>query len=540
MMVVFSRPADIEPLHVLVQKAERETSGISNGGVRGEDVGFKIWHSNFLGEHFFFHFDYGKLPPQHLRVFPDLFDKVDFCLRYDGIPDHLKPLLSKLMATNEHEPYIRAAIAKIPSHVLAKIPAYETELGGWGTFDYNYLEESAEQSGYPLAGYLNQVIPVFKNINGQNAIFAPLRANRPGGNAVKTGIQPQVFQSIHYGYPGNTQALRDILFFLMKSGQLQIDRKSLDSLSSNPETLANNGIGSLVNGGAIVLSLDSEENNAKYSSVLNHPLDTTAYLRDLSPLSLAGVKAVSLVNRFSSFGRVFDHKLQSYLLKAGIEIPDAKTRFNGNNILAEGMCIVTYSTGFETDYTSLTKEKIAAFYTSMQLAIKRIMQQPGYEHASYIVGENVGRGAAETLKEKHVQGYVSRWIDIRPRVERINSTYENLLYEKNSVQIIADPESYSQVVIQFKQDKPFLERTMEELLDFADARIYNFNRLNELGITSDRNVFMRGNDFTIRPVPEVEKTSGLGFFERGSGRRIVTSPNVNPVELAAKIIGDQA
>lgn len=130
-------------------------------------------------------------------------------------------------------------------------------------------------------------------------------------------------------------------------------------------------------------------------------------------------------------------------------------------------------------------------------------------------------------------------MDIRPQATRIEPTKKNVLYDNEGVHIIADPASHSQVVIQFKEDKPFVERTIKELRDFAEARIYNFEKLNRLGVTSDRNVYMRGNDFAVRPVPDNEKTLRFGFFERGSGIRVVTRTDVSPLELAASIPGDQ-
>lgn len=525
----------------MLRLAERETHGM----VQAEPLGFKVWLNDPTYPNIFFHngHSYAKLKPEDLRVFPNLFEVLYGKIHFDGIPAHARPILSELMATNEHKDYASAAISKIPAQVLSEVKPEAAELGAWGVFESKALKEASAQMSYgTIEEYITKVVPIFTNINGQNVVLAQLRANRPGGNITQSnGLQPLVFQSINYGEPGNPQALRDMLFYLIDSGKLSYDRRRLDDLLSDKAELAARGIGDLVNGAAIILSLDSEENNTKYPYVLDNPFSQTGFVRDLSPLSLAGVKAISLRNRFSSLATLVDPDLYPILANNQINIPKTSPELNSKPILAEGVCIVTYSTGFETDYKDMTPEKIAALYTSMQLAIKRVMQQPGYENASYMIGENAGAGAGQTLIEKHLQGYVSRFVNVHPNVKQVKPTKENVLYQNDSVYIIAHPLSFGQVIVQFKQDKDFLDRTEKELIDFADARIYNFHSLNKLGITSDRNVYMLGNDFTVRPVPEQEKLwkPKAGFFERGSGIRVVTSSDISPIELAANIPGKQ-
>lgn len=551
MRIVFPVPKEDKSLDGLLLSARHNT-----GIVTEEPLGFKVWLGDGRYHHIFFHKDYRELSPEDLRGFPDLFEASYDKIHYDGLPSDAKPVLADLMAANEHWAYVPTATVKLPGQILAEVTKDRAELGAWGVFDYIAFEKAREEMiarGELGCGsveeYLAKTMPVFTRVKEQPAILASLRVNRPGGkNRAEPGIQPQVFQSVHYGNPGNPEALRDVLFSLMQSGKLDIDKRSLDTLVRDPYLLPSRGIGGLVNGAAIILSLDSEENNRKYSAVLDNPLSTKGYIRDLSLLGFAGVKAFSIVNRFSSLVRDIDSNLIPHLDKMGYEIPKGPTEINGKPIVAEGICIVTYSAGFETDYKDMTIEKIVALYESMRLAIKRVMQQKGYESASYMIGENVGPGGAQTLQEKHIQAYVSRKVNIRPQGTRIKPTEENVLYDNESVHVIADPASYSQIQIQFKDkyDKPFHERTIKELRDFAEARVYNFERLNGLGVTSDRNVYMSGNDFVVRPVPDNEKTLRLGFFERGSGMRVVsltkeapTLEHISPLEVAARIPGDQ-
>lgn len=534
MRVIFPEVGERQ-LDDLLALAERRT----NGTVKSEPNGFKVFSGHLPGGHVYFHKSYQQLEPRHLMVFPNLFEMMYNEISYNGLPPEIRNTLFLLMASNEHYDFSEAAVAKIPSQILSKVPMQEAELGAWGAFSHESAAKAAEEMGYgDISEYLAKILPVFTTIDGQHVIMAQLRANRPGGNGSKgNGLQPQVFQSIHYGHPGNEQALRDVLFASISSGQLQTDRRSLDSLINNPKELSAKGIGSLVNGAAMVLSLDSEDSNARYSAILDQPFSAFANVRDLSPLNIAGVKAISIVNRFSSLANSIDSKLHPALSQIGFEVPNAPVKLNGRPVFAEGMSIVTYCTGFETG--TLNKERTAALYRSMQLTIQRIVQLPGYKNASFMIGENTGKGGAQSLKETHIQGYISRFVDIHPEATRLIPTRENALYENGSVYVIAHPISYSQVILQFKTDKPFLKRSETELLDFADALTYHLNMLDKLGITSDRNVYMSGNDFAVRPVPGQEKDLRLGFFERGSGIRVVTSANTAPVELAAIILGDQ-
>ena len=521
MRLVFEEPKGHKPLEQLLHEA-REQTGI----VIPEDSGFKFILNDGQFPHIYLHkgHSYLNLRPADLRHFQELFEYLHRKIFYDGIPAHYRSLLGELVATNEHYDYSPAAIEKLPGHVLSTRYLDEAELGAWGTFDKSLVEEAAKAMKFKsVEEYLQAIIPVFTYKEGQPILKAHLRANRPGASQNSPKIQQQVFQSIHYGHPNNNQALKDILFSMNRIGK----------------PVAAEELGPLVDGAAIVLSLDSEYRNKKYLSVLDRPLTIESRVRDLSPLSIAGVQAVSVINRFSSLARHIDEKLYLYLEKIGIEIPKGNVQLNGKPILAEGVCIVTYSTGFETDYSDMTKEKIVAMYKSLQLAIKRIMQQLGYENASYMVGENIGKGAGATLIEKHLQAYVSKNVSIKPAYQRITPTEDNVLFHNDSVYIIAHPESYGQVVIQFKDDKDFLERNDNELGDYAEARLYNFHKLNKIGITSDRNIYSLGNDFSVRPVPEGEKFVRLGFFEHGAKRRIGSTDNFSPLELAANIPGDQ-
>lgn len=540
MRLVFPEPNERKPLEQLLHEAKEMTSIILP-----EDNGFKVRVNNEPFDHIYLHKgdSYRRLRAEDLMVFQPLFELLYDKIFHDGIPEYQRPLLAELMATNEHVDYSQAASIKLPGHKLSVLPIDRAELGAWGSFDRKSVEEAAKQMAYTSPEeYLKSILPVFTYDKDGNPILqARLRANRPcapGANQTTvSNLQPQIFQSIHYGYPGNVHALKDILFGMTKSGV--VSRQELEYLLNNPKALETKGIGSLVNGAAIILSLDSEENNTKYANVLDKPFAIESYSRDISPLSIAGIKAISLVNRFSSLVRNLDDGLQSYLSRLDIEIPKNTAQLNGKPVLAEGVCIVTYTTGFETDYSQMTAGRIAAMYKSVQLAIKRVMQQSGYEKASYMIGENIGKSAGATLVEKHLQAYISKNISIRPNHTRIEPTKDNVLFENDSVYVIAHPESHGQVLFQFKDNKDFLERTGRELLDYSEARLYNFHKLNKLGITSDRNVYLVGNDFTVRPVPENEKSARLGFIERGSGIRIVSTDNFSPLELAANTPGDQ-
>ena len=524
MRLVFPKPKEYKPLEQLLHQA-RESTGI----VLPEERGFKIFLN---GGHLYFHNEdsYRDLPPQHLMAFPDLYELLHEKIFHDGIPEHQRSLLAQLMATSEHHDFSPVAIEKLPGYVMHTRPIKQAELGAWGAFDTELAEEAArkksEEAGreISLEQYISLIMPVFTHMDGQPVLKALLRANRPGANqqaSVQPQIQQQVYQSIHYGHPNNKQALKDIINGMMRVGKYI------------PEKL-----GQLIDGDAIVLSLDSEENNKKYQSVLDIPFSIESRVRDLSSLSIAGIKAITIINRFSSLARHVDEVLYKHIEKLGIEIPKGRWQLNGKPVLAEGSCLVTYTTGFETDYSQMNRDKVAAMYKSIQLAIGRVMEQPGYEHASFVIGENIGRGAAATLDEKHLQAYVFKHLDVKPHNNRVEPTRENVLYENNSVFIIVHPESYGQVIIQFKEDKDFLERTNKELLDYADARLYNFHVLNKLGVSNDRNVYMHGNDFTVRPVPSYQSNSGLAFFEWTTGRRIISKPNTPPLELIANIPGD--
>lgn len=393
MRIVFPVPKEDKSLDGLLLSAKHNT-----GIVTEEPLGFKVWLGDSRYPHIFFHKDYRGLSPEDLRGFPNLFEALYDKIHYDGLPSDAKPVLADLMAANEHRAYVPTATVKLPGQILAEVTKDRAELGAWGVFDYGSVEKARREMNYgSVEEYIAKIIPVFTKVNGRPAILASLRENRPGGNPAKSSSQPQVFQSVHYGNPGNPQALRDVLFNLMQSGKLDIDKRSLDTLVRDPYLLPSRGIGHLVNGAAIILSLDSEENNQKYSDVLDNPFDSKGHIRDLSPLGLAGVKAFSIINRFSSLVRDIDPNLASHFDRMGYEIPKGPTKTNGKPIVAEGVCIVTYSAGFETDYKDMTIEKVVALYESMRLAIKRVMQQKGYESASIMVGENIGQGGAQTL-----------------------------------------------------------------------------------------------------------------------------------------------
>lgn len=531
MRVVFDPPQEERPLPDLVREAELATRYTTHGRVTGEDTGFKFWHPALPNNHLFFHHaGYRGLDPGNLRVFTDLFDQVANKLEFDGIPPEARPNLRKLMAVDEHRFFVGAAVASLPADILGKVVVgEETEIGSWGTFGYRSVVEAAKKESIPVEDYLLRTIPFFTTIGDQNALVAPLRFRRPG----QEGIKPQVFQSTMYGFPHNRDALRDILTAMVQSDQLKVDKRDLDDLVRNPNRLMERQIGPLVNGAQTVVSFDSDEHNKKYSLALDTLLGDAAYIRDLSPLRLAGVEAITILNKFSPLARI-DPELFPYLRRIGYEFPSGIVAPNGKPIAAEGVSLVTYNTGFNRSLAEMQPSSIFTLFKSMQLGVRRVKSElPGYENASYTIGMNIG--VSSTLPEVHLQGYVSKNISMRPKVEKYSQA--GVVYKNRTVKVIADPDNWGQFAMQFNQETDFLERTDEELSELADATKVAAKLLASMK-RNDATIYMRGNDFGVREIPYYERTGRPGFVEIGSGVRILPSVDTVVAKVGEKMTGE--
>ena len=258
--------------------------------------------------------------------------------------------------------------------------------------------------------------------------------------------------------------------------------------------------------------------------ILDHPLSTVAITRDLSPLALSGVESMTFVNRYDPFARFMDKKLWPELENLGYR--RFENAANGNPIVAEGIALVTISTGFERNILERTQYRLFAMLKSMQLGVRRIMELPGYENAAVIIGQNVGNPS--TLSPWHIQAYVLKNGALKPENERVQSSENILLYEDGGVRIVADPKVYGRVEIQLKTDgqnykRTFVNRQDDELRDIARGIHYNTLVFHLMGF-KDWTEQLEGSDLAARVIHSDHKLYMIGMGDHALGRRIISSP----------------
>lgn len=530
--VVFEERLRVEtPLDALVDRVQKATRELTEGRVVGKGEGFHLCHSQFRGGQYYFHNDYSGLQPLYFRSFPGLYSHAQEVITNGGVsPLFINPLLS-LMATNEHA-FLGAATVKLPEYAMDKLPAENAGLGLWGVYDYEAAKRIALRQGMSIEECVIETMPRYKTVFGQTFLLAPGRANRPMPNG--SDLEREIFRSNFYGFGqnGNPEAVLDMLFTLVRLGKLNIDRSTIDEVIRDPNMLASFGIGPMVEGYGKVLSFDSAENNLRFASALDHSLSTVASIRDLSPLALIGVKAVSIVNMFSPFTSQIDPQLIPYLESLGYDL-------EGNNRVAKGFGVVTYSTGFERGVREKTIEGYEAMLRSMQLAGRKIVKEGGYKNFVVIIGQNTGDPASSS--HWHTQLYIlltEEEVTRNINQPRIQPKKWNELYEDGGVRILAA--GYDQTAIQLKTDgnhykRSFLDRGDDELRSLARGLYYNEAVLRLMGF-NHRVEYTRGNDVGSSVLSPEERRIRKGFGEFAIQMPIISS--IHQFALPGHLQGD--
>lgn len=522
MRVIFDDELKSElPSDVLIDRMQKATRKLVNGKVVRDGSGFHFEHRALPGGQYYFHEgpeDYSKLSAGNLRPFPGLYQDAQDIILNDGVPTLFRQPLLRLMATNEHVSFLKAATVKLPGYIMSQMPPEAAEIGAWGTFDYEAVRRTASSRNISIEECLKMNIPRLTRIDGHDVLLAPTRANRP----MKKGPEPEdeIFRSNFYAhYKENPEAIADMLFTLVRTGKLDLDRRTIDDVVGDPSKLASFGIGGMIDGYGILLSFDSAHKNREFSLALDHSLSTVANIRDISPLGLVGVRAVSIVNMFSPLVRNFDPRLLPHLENIGYRLDGT-----GENSVPQGIAIVTYSTGFERGIKEKTSEGYTAMLKSQQLTTKRVIEETGWKNIAIVIGQNVGYSASSGYW--HTQMYLIKNEGITPKVRRIQSKKTNELYSDGGVRLVAF--GYGQVAIQLRTDgdhyeRSFLDRESHELESLGRGIHLNEAVLHLMGFR-DRSDYTRGNDFGNRVVAPDEMALRIGFGEMALRRRIITSP----------------
>lgn len=503
----------------MVRRATRATRKTKEIRVTPDwNGGYRVSHHALPGDHYYIRGNYADLAGHDFINFLGIFERLQQLIQ--SVSPQVRPILSNLTATTEHGPFQEVAKVKLPSERLSYMfPQEHAKSGEWGIFDYDAVKEFAKREGLELGEYLARTIPRFDNVGGHDVLISPGRANRP----IREGLEKEVFRSIFIGSGGNRDAVKDLVYWA-KKGEPALTKKLIDEVAENPERLANYGIGPLVDGHALLMSLDSRTNNLINPSILDDPLSTVTIARDLSPLAFSGTEAITFVNRYGPLVKSMDKKLWPELENAGYR--RFENASNGHPIVAEGIALVTISTGFEKNILDRTQDRLYSMLKSLQIGLRRITELRGYENVAVIIGQNVGNPS--TLSPWHLQAYVLKNGALKPENERIQSDKNILLYEDGGVKIVADPVQYGRVEVQLKTDghhykRSFVDRQDSEIRDLARGVYYNMLTLNLMGFR-DWSEQTEGSDLAARIIHPEHKPLMIGMGDHALGRRIITSP----------------
>lgn len=528
MRVVFEEKLHgLEPLSI--DKLQRLTRKLERGRIVRSGRGAHYFDPEFPGGQFYLHEgrdDYRRVSDRNLRdlmEFPEGYSKINDSTK--KIPEPFRKAILRFVAPNERE-YLEVARERLPWLKLSEKSPEDAEVFAWGNLNYDRVRREAERRGVSIEQCIADSLPRVGISNGREFLHTPLRDNRPNG------LEKEIFRSHYFGYyDGNPQAVADLLWSLVGARKLDADKRTIDSAVTNPDILRMLGVGSMIDGHGIILSLDTLENNKRFPGVLDYPLSPSAYARDLSSLGIEGVSAMTYTNRFQPFPRILDRRFGPHLVNLGYALG------TGQGGIPLGIAAVTYSTTFGTDTEEKTPDGYFAMLTSQQLTGRRIFSETGWRNIAIVTGQNDGFAASS--RQWHRQGYFIETEGFVPRPSRREATKDNELYVDGGVKLVAL--GYGHVSVQLQTDgdryvRSFLDREPGELRSLAHGLFLTDLMMHRMGF-KNRSEYTRGGDQAVRGLHPTEFALRTGLGEMALLRRFASSPET-AVPVATSLPGN--